>query len=328
MSDSSRSTQRPICASTLPRRDWLKIVGAAFLSSQAFGGPTDDLRIKARKNLILGIDAGVYRGLPVEEASRRIKQDGFTGVLTNFRFADIRFDPLNPDWSAADKITASFERNGVRVASLYGYYNVVDPDVERRKQGEARIECMITNWKRLGCPIIATETGTLNRKSEWLEAPENLTEESYVECRKSLERLTRLAEKAGATIAIEAYWRNVIGTIERVDRLMREINSPSLRVVMDPANYFRNEDLPRMQPMLQEIFQRLGDRAVVAHAKDVKAVPDGPEHPAAGKGQLDYPLYLRLLAQLDRKMDLLLEHLTLDDVPRARDYVLSQFDKI
>lgn len=322
MSNSLRQT------GSLSRRDWLKFAGAAMLSSQTLAATADDLRTKAKRNLVLGIDTNVYRSLPVEEAARRIKEDGFSGVLTNFTFADARLDPLKPDWSAADKITKSFERHGIRVASHYGYYNVVDPDPQRRQQGEARMRFLIANWKRLGCPIIATETGTLNRKSQWLDAPGNASEAAYVDCRNSLQRLARAAEKTGATIAVEAYWRNVIGTIDRADRLFREVNSPALKLVMDPANYFRNEDLPRMQPMLEEMFQRLSDKIVLAHAKDVKAVPNGPEHPAAGKGSLDYPLYLRLLAQVDRKMDLLLEHLTLDDVPRARDYVLAQFEKL
>jgi len=67
---------------------------------------------------------------------------------------------------------------------------------------------------------------------------------------------------------------------------------------------------------------------VLGHAKDVKPAPEGTELPASGKGVLDYPLFLRLLAQLDHPLDLILEHLTLDDVPRARDFVLEQFDKI
>jgi sugar phosphate isomerase/epimerase len=59
-----------------------------------------------------------------------------------------------------------------------------------------------------------------------------------------------------------------------------------------------------MQPMLQDIFQRLGNQTVLAHAKDVKAAPsaDDTELPYAGQGVLDYPLYLRLLAQLDREI--------------------------
>ena len=97
---------------------------------------------------------------------------------------------------------------------------------------------------------------------------------------------------------------------------------------MDPCNCFRKEDLPRMRPMLEDIFARVGKQTVVAHAKDVNEGPDGTDLPAAGKGVLDYPLYLRLLAQLDRELYLVIEHLGYDDMARSRDFVLSQFDKI
>jgi len=43
---------------------------------------------------------------------------------------------------------------------------------------------------------------------------------------------------------------------------------------------------------------------------------------------LDYPHYLRLLAGLNRPLHLLIEHVTLDDIPRARDYVLDAFQRI
>jgi len=97
---------------------------------------------------------------------------------------------------------------------------------------------------------------------------------------------------------------------------------------MDPCNYFRKEQLPQMQSVLRDIFRRVGKQTVLAHAKDVKASADGTDLPASGLGVLDYPLYLRLLAELDREMYLAIEHLTLDDMPRARDFVLSQFEKI
>ena len=57
-------------------------------------------------------------------------------------------------------------------------------------------------------------------------------------------------------------------------------------------------------------------------------VPDGTDLPASGMGVLDYPLYLRLLARLDREIPLIIEHLSLADVPRARDFVLRRFDEI
>jgi len=240
----------------------------------------------------------------------------------------VQLDPLNPDWAATEKTVGTLEKNGIAIGAIHGYFNPIDPNLQRRKRGEARMEFFLTHWKRLGCPIVSTETGTFNAKSEWLETPENDTEQGYQKCRAALERWARLAERTGATLTLEVYWRNVIGSIDRTERLLSEINSPALKLVMDPANYFRQEDLPQMKSMLEEMFRRLGPHIAVAHAKDVKGAPNGPEHPAAGLGELDYPLYLRLLAELDRPLDLIFEHVAIDDVPRARDFVLDHFDKL
>ena len=102
------------------------------------------------------------------------------------------------------------------------------------------------------------------------------------------------------------------------------MGSPSLKLTMDPCNYYRKEDLPRMEPMLREIFAKVGAETVLAHAKDVKAAAEGTDLPAAGLGVLDYPLYISLLAGLDKELYLNLEHLTLEDVPRARDFVAGK----
>jgi len=314
---------------TLNRRHWLELTTAATLSAPFVGAAADDdLRAKVRKNLKLAIMSGVYSQFPLEEAVRRIAADGFRGVVFEWGFADLRFDPFAPDWDALGKITSALNKQGVKIVSLYGYYNVVDPDAARRRRGEQRMTLLIENWKRFGCPVISTETGTFNPKSEWLESPENATEKGYQDCRAAFERLAKAAAKTGAIIAIEPYWRNLIDSAARAERLFKDVSSPTLKLVMDPCNYFRKEDLPRMKPTLEDIFARVGRQTVVAHAKDVKESPDGTDLPASGKGVLDYPLYLRLLARLDRELYLVVEHLGYDDVARSRDFVLSQFDKI
>ena len=311
---------------TLNRREWLKLAGAAAVGLPLISHAAPDLRARAKKNLKLGIFTNVYASLPLEEAARRIAADGFHGVILEYGFADVRFDPWAPDWDKARLITRTLAKHNLKIAGLFGYYNVVDPDLARRQRGEQRMQVLIENWKQFGCPVISTETGTLNAKSEWLESPENATEQGYLACRAALEKLAQAAKKSGAIISIEAYWKNVIGSIARAERVLRDV--PGLKLVMDPCNYYRKEDLSRMDPMLEEMFRLLGKQIVLAHAKDVKASADGTDLPAAGKGVLNYPLFLRLLAGLNREMFLIIEHLTLHDVPRARDYVLSQFDKI
>jgi len=310
----------------LNRRDWLRVTGAAVLGLPLVGHAAPDLRAKARKNIKLGVFTGVYASLPLEEAARRIVADGFHGVVLDFAFADVRFDPSAPDWDKARLITSTLAKHDIKIVGLFGYYNVVDPDAARRQQGEQRMQVLIENWKQFGCSVISTETGTFNDKSEWIESPENATEQGYQACRAALERLTKAAKKTGAVISIETYWRNVIDSIARAERVMRDV--PGLKLVMDPCNFYRKEDLSRMDPMLDEMFRLLGKKIVLAHAKDVKASADGTDLPASGKGVLDYPLYLHLLASLNRELCLVIEHLTLEDVPRARDYVLSQFEKI
>lgn len=309
------------------RRVCLKAVATTFLGAGSTALAAGEK--KPNPNLIrLGIDAGVYSRFPLEEAVRRIKADGFASVLCSYQFADVRFDPMKPDWRAAEKIAGCFERHGVKIAAVFGYVNVVDPNPARRQAGEARLHTLLKNWKRLGCNNVSTETGTFNEKSQWLDAPENYTEEGYRRCRDAFRGLAAVAQDAGAVLSIEAYWRNCIDSIDRAERLLREIDSPGLKLVMDPCNYFRKDDLPQMRPMLEAMFRRLGGWIVVAHAKDVKAAAEGTDLPAAGRGVLDYPLYLKLLAQLGRPVDLIVEHLTLDDVPRARDFVLAQLKAI
>lgn len=319
------------------RRSMLKAVGAGVAALTVPAIPAlaaekkekaGSLRDKAKKNLKLGIFNGVYAGLPMEEALRRIKDDGFKGIVFDGTFKDVAFDPMKPDWDALKKMTTCIEKHDLQICGLFGYHNVVDPSPGHPTPGEVRMDLLIKEWKRFGSPIIATETGTFSTASEWTPDAKNYTEEGYQACRKAFERLARAAEKTGAVIAIEGYWKNVIDSAERAERLFKDVDSPSLKLTMDPNNYFRNEDLPKMKPMIEDIFKRIGKQTVIAHAKDVKAAEKGPEQPAAGRGQLDHNLYLRRLLDLNKELFLVVEHLTLDDVPRTRDFVLGQIEKL
>jgi sugar phosphate isomerase/epimerase len=312
---------------SMTRRDWLT-AGAAGLAASSVLKADSNVRAKARKNLKLGVFTSVYSKLRLGEAARRIQADGFSEAVLQFAFADVRFDPSAPDWGAAREILRAFKQHGVRIAALAGYYNVVDPDAARRARGEQQMRFLLANWERLGSRIVCTETGTLNAQSEWSEAPENQTEAAYLQCRSILTDLAKAAAATDAVLAIEPYWKNVIDSAPRAERLFREAGSPNLKLVMDACNYYRKSDLARMQPVLEDIFARVGGQTVIAHAKDVKASPDGTDLPASGMGVLDYPLYLRLLARLDREIPLIIEHLDLADVPRARDFVLRRFEEI
>jgi sugar phosphate isomerase/epimerase len=214
------------------------------------------------------------------------------------------------------------------VAGLYGYYNVVAPDAELRRKGREKMEFLLANWKQFGSPHVITETGTYTTKADKDDSPKNKSEEGFQDLKQEVAALVKLAEKSGAIINIETSRRQVIGTIERAQRLLREIPSPALKITLDPANFFQPQDLPNTKPMIEEMFRRLGPNIVMAHAKDVRLAGDKLEYPPAGQGSIDYPTFLSLLAQLDRPMDLVLEYLKPDDVAQTVSFLRGVMEKL
>src|ERR1035441_9785797 len=100
--------------STLNRRQWLKLTGVAAIGLPFVSYAAPDLRAKAKKNLKLGVFTSVYASLPLEEAARRIAADGFHGVVLEYGFADVRFDPWAPDWGKARQSTRTRPQQALR----------------------------------------------------------------------------------------------------------------------------------------------------------------------------------------------------------------------
>ena len=87
---------------------------------------------------------------------------------------------------------------------------------------------------------------------------------------------------------------NVVDTAAKARRLLDEIGSARLKVVLDGANLFHAGELQKMRAILEEAFALLGGDIALAHAKDLRR--DGAAgDAAAGTGQLDYDLYMALL---------------------------------
>jgi sugar phosphate isomerase/epimerase len=127
----------------------------------------------------------------------------------------------------------------------------------------------------------------------WRAHPENQSPDAWEELLAAMEAAVRIAEAAGVTLAFEPEVNNVVDSAQRARRLLDDIHSPRLKVVMDGANLFHAGELPRMARILHEAFELLGDDIVLAHAKDLSH--DGEAgHIAAGQGVLDYDLYVRL----------------------------------
>src|SRR5207249_11036873 len=136
---------------------------------------------------------------------------------------------------------------------------------------------------------------------------------SWNEMVETMRALVRHAEASGVDLAFEPEVVTVVDTAEKAERLIAEVGSPRLRLVMDPANYFHPDMRPRMTEVLEEIFARVGRFIALAHAKDVRSPEPGRDEctrPAAGTGVLDYTAYIRLLREAGYDGGLIMHSLT------------------
>src|SRR5690348_8096104 len=88
---------------TFTRRQWIKTAGAATLALPALATASQKVRFKTPRNLPLAIFTGTYARFPLQEAAQKMRADGFKGVVLQYAFADIQFDPLAPDWDKLSK---------------------------------------------------------------------------------------------------------------------------------------------------------------------------------------------------------------------------------
>jgi sugar phosphate isomerase/epimerase len=193
-----------------------------------------------------------------------------------------------------EAITAGFSQRHLTFAALSGTYNMIDPDPQARLVGAEGLDRLIAWAPRLGTDVVTLCTGSRDPNSMWRRHPDNDSPEAWADLLVQIERAVKVADEHGVTLGVEPEIGNTINSVHKARRLLDEVRSPQLKIVMDGANIFQRGQLPNMRQVLDEAFDLLGSNIALAHAKDLDK--DGEAgHLAAGRGMLDYPYYLELL---------------------------------
>jgi sugar phosphate isomerase/epimerase len=148
---------------------------------------------------------------------------------------------------------------GVALCGLSTHQGFVSPDAEVRDRNIRHTLNCIDVAYRLGIPTIRVNTGrwgTIKSFDELMAkrgvepTPEGRTdEEAFAWVIDSLRPLLAKAEECGVTLALENHW-GLSRTPEAILRIVREINSPWLRVLMDTGNFLEDpyEALEKIAP--------------------------------------------------------------------------------
>ena len=161
--------------------------------------------------------------------------------------------------------------------------------------------------RELGCGIISLCSGTRCRGNLWTAHPDNVTEAAWRDMADTTERLCELAESKGMTLAVETEASNTVSSPERARRLLDEVGSTRLGMILDPANLFpagaaRRENV---RSVLKNAFELIGRAVVLAHGKDIKE-SDKIEFCGTGEGIVDFAYLAELLAEYGFDGDMML----------------------
>jgi L-ribulose-5-phosphate 3-epimerase len=214
---------------------------------------------------------------------------------------------LSPGY--ARRIKKIFEARDISIAVLGCYINPVHPDREQRENQLRRFEEHLRYAGDFGCLLVGTETGSLNADCSF--HPDTEKEETFELLRASIERLVNVAEKCGSVVAVEAVeGQHTICSVEKMDRLLKRVPSPALRVIWDPVNLIPATGLKESQErFFNEALNAFGDKIAAVHAKDFRM--EGGQKKGdlqAGTGELDWTVLLKLLGQKKYGIDIILEN--------------------
>lgn len=272
----------------------------------------------------LGIFAKTFSRNSVGEAFQAIREHDLRKTQFNMSCAGLQSMPEEIDTQLAHAIREAAEQSSLELSAISGTFNMAHPDADKRSDGIKRLRVLAQACSLLGTSVITLCTGSRDRDNMWRRHPDNRSQDAWSDMLHTMAAAVEIAEEYNLILGVEPELANVVYDAKRAKRLMDELSSPSVKIVMDAANLYNPESSRSLNDIISEGFDLLGELIIIAHAKDI--VIDGQaEFVAAGQGIVDYNHYLKLLAAVHFTGPLILHGLREIQVAESLAYIRSQF---
>lgn len=211
---------------------------------------------------------------PIEERLKIIKEQGFTcahvALSKVISENSVAPEALTPGY--AMYLKRLFDKNELDCAVLGCYLNLANPDAAQLKAIQEKYKANIRFAAHLGAGVVGTETGAPNVEYKFEEACWN--EESLQIFIKNLRPVVKYAEQMGVLMAIEPVVRHIVCNPVRARRVLDEIDSLNLRIILDPVNLLESYNYEKQDEIIDEAIELLGRDVAVLHVKDF-VIKDG-----------------------------------------------------
>jgi sugar phosphate isomerase/epimerase len=270
----------------------------------------------------IGIFTKIFHRTSLDETLDAVVSHGICAIQFNMSCAGLPTLPAAIPTHMIDDIRTAVLSRGLQMAALSGTYNLIHPDRSVRDQGIQGLKALADACASWECPVITLCTGTRDADNMWRRHPDNDTPAAWSDLVAAMRQIVPIAEAAGITLGVEPELSNVVNSAQKARRLLDEVGSSHVKIIMDGSNLLDIRDFSRMSDILHQAFDLLGKDIILAHAKDLMAA--GHEaHGAAGTGVMNYRLYIDLLRQAGYDGDLILHTLSEDQVAASVGFLHS-----
>jgi sugar phosphate isomerase/epimerase len=240
----------------------------------------------------IGVFAKTFPGSEPAGVLAAVRDAGFAVTQFNLACAGLPSMPDAVPDDAISAIAAASKASGVALVALSGTYNMAHPDKAVRDDGLRRLAAVIEAAAALSVPLVTLCTGTRNLDDQWAYHPDNPDPSAWADMASEMEKALDLAERHGVDLGIEPEQTNIVTSASDAMRLITEIGSKRLRIVLDPANLFEQADAEDARAIVADAVERTAGQIAMAHAKDRFA--DG-RFATAGRGVVDFPDFVARL---------------------------------
>jgi sugar phosphate isomerase/epimerase len=272
----------------------------------------------------VGIFAKTFSGTDPSAVLDAARRAGYRVVQYNMACSGLPSMPDAISSETAEAVAAAADETGISIAAVSATYNMIHPDLAVRERGLESLENIAAAAHTMGTRLLTLCTGTRDPYDQWRKHADNDTLEAWRDLLASMEAAIAIADRHDIDLGIEPEYANVIDSAARARRLIDDLQSPRLKIVLDPANLFEKETADERRYVIAEAVDSLTDRIVMAHAKDRAA--DG-SFVTAGKGVVDYPHYLRCLGSIGFAGPLVTHGLDAGEAPRVATWLTIELAK-
>lgn len=209
--------------------------------------------------------------------------------------------------SACRAISNASEKYGIPIEAVNGTFNMAHPNPDVRAEGLARFGGFAKAVKNIGAGMITLCSGTRNESHLWSPSDQNDTEQAWKDMEQTMRRAVEISEKLGLTLAIETEASNVVSSPEKARRIMDDIGSPRLKMILDMANLFPAGTAKKenVRATIKRAVDFFGGDIVILHGKDIRE-GDGIDFCGTGDGIIDFTYAAALMRKIGYKGDMFL----------------------